>query len=84
MTSTEVSLLASGGLLVVGILTAVGAILGHLWKRVTDLEAARDALFKLREDDALVKRAQGDHIDVLEAHIWARKDPPPPPRPVGV
>lgn len=24
---------------------------------------------------------QGDHIDVLENHIWLGKPPPPPPRP---
>lgn len=24
---------------------------------------------------------QGDHIDVLENHIWLSKPPPPPPRP---
>lgn len=24
---------------------------------------------------------QGDHIDVLENHIWTGKPPPPPPRP---
>lgn len=29
-------------------------------------------------------RASSDHIDVLEAHIWAEKPPPPPPRPASI
>lgn len=33
---------------------------------------------------ALVIRAQGDHIDALEHHIWRQLPPPPPPRPSGV
>lgn len=45
--------------------------------RVAHLEAKA-------ETDARIKRAMGDHIDILEAHIWARKDPPPPPRPDGI
>ncbi len=40
-----------------------------------------DALMQRLEakDDGM--RARDDHIDVLEAWIWARKEPPPPPRP---
>ncbi|WP_291378855.1 hypothetical protein [Demequina sp.] len=57
-------------------------------QRIKDLED-RDAkwedrcnvLWAAREADALIKRAQGDHIDVLEDHIWHHKPPPPPPRP---
>lgn len=30
------------------------------------------------------RRAALDHIDVLEAHIWAGKEPPPPARPPGL
>jgi hypothetical protein len=40
-----------------------------------------DALtVRLEAKDAGV-RQRDDHIDVLEAWIWARKEPPPPPRP---
>jgi len=57
-------------------------------KRIKELED-RDAvwegrcnvLWAAREQDARIKRAQGDHIDVLEHHIWDRKPPPPPTRP---
>ncbi len=60
-------------------------------QRIKDLED-RDAMWETRcnilwvarEADALVKRAQGDHIDILEDHIWRRKPPPPPPRPHSV
>jgi len=60
-------------------------------RRIKDLEDRDaawekrcDTLWTAREGDALVKRAMGDHIDVLEAHIWRQDPPPPPPRPVGV
>lgn len=43
-----------------------------------------NALWNAREVDALTKRAMGDHIDVLEDHIWKQMPPPPPPRPPGV
>lgn len=79
-----VPLLATIVGLIGGILSSRVGVMGHLWGRIRDLEKDRDVLFERREADALVKRAQGDHIDVLEAHIWARKDPPPPPRPAGV
>lgn len=52
--------------------------------RIATLEARVDSLETKREADALLKRAAGDHIDVLEQHIWDRKPPPPPPRPPGV
>jgi len=29
-------------------------------------------------------RVSSDHIDMLEAHIWAQKPPPPPARPQGI
>jgi Flp pilus assembly protein TadB len=43
-----------------------------------------DVLWAAREADARIKREQGDHIDVLEHHIWQQIPPPPPPRPTGV
>lgn len=52
--------------------------------RIATLEARVDGLETKRERDALLKRRQGDHIDTLEAHIWAGKPPPPPARPEGV
>ena|SRR5699024_2659899 len=38
---------------------------------------------RLDEADARY-RASSDHIDVLEAHIWAGNPPPPPARPEGI
>lgn len=52
--------------------------------RIGTLESRTDALWAAREADALIKRAQGDHIDTLEDHIWKKLPPPPPPRPSGV
>lgn len=52
--------------------------------RVSDLETQVQGLWDSRKTDALVIRHQGDHIDVLEDHIWKRKPPPPPARPPGV
>ena len=46
-------------------------------KRIDELEA------RLEEKSRLI-RAQGDHIDVLEHHIWQGLGPPPPPRPAGI
>ena len=66
------------------VLVAVVGLLGHLLTRVTSLENSQRELWKLREADALTKRALGDHIDALEEHIRADKGPPPPPRPAGV
>lgn len=78
------TVIAGGAVVMAAALTLLGVILGHLVKRVADLEATHADLWTARESDALVKRAAGDHIDLLEAHIWARKDPPPPCRPKGV
>lgn len=84
MTPTETALLVVLGTIVVGYMAATGVLIGHLWGRLGTLEANRDELFRLREQDALTKRAQGDHIDTLEDHIRQELGPPPPPRPPGV
>lgn len=52
--------------------------------RIVALESRVDSLEAKREADALTKRRQGDHIDVLEHHIWSGYGPPPPKRPEGV
>lgn len=54
------------------------------WARIDALEERVEDLEGKRQADALTKRAMGDHIDVLEHHIWEQKPPPPPPRPPGV
>jgi hypothetical protein len=66
------------------LLAAFAAVLGHVWKRIADLESSQRELWRARESDAVTKRALGSHIDVLEDHIWQDKGPPPPPRPVGI
>lgn len=74
------------------ILGALGLLLGcwltwlasgtsQLRARIADLETKYSGLWDAREADAKTKRAQGDHIDVLEDHIWQRLPPPPPARP---
>jgi hypothetical protein len=65
------------------VLGVFSGMFGHLYKRLSDLEANQRDLWQLREGDAITKRALGDHIDVLEDHIWKRKPPPPPSRPPG-
>ena len=52
--------------------------------RIRELEARVDLLEQRRENDALVKRRMGDHIDLLELHIIRGEGPPPPPRPEGL
>lgn len=78
------AVISAMAVLIAAIIAAAIGLFGHLWKRITDLEQAHVQLWQLREQDALVKRAAGDHIDVLEDHIRAGKPPPPPPRPPGV
>lgn len=63
--------------------TQVGFI-DKLLTRVESLEKQVLSLWEAREKDASVKRAQGDHIDVLEQHIWQQLPPPPPSRPAGL
>lgn len=60
------------------------ARLAAAWSRIEQLERRVTELEDKRAVDALVKRAMGDHIDVLEAHINRGDGPPPPPRPPGV
>lgn len=60
------------------------ARLAAAWSRIEQLERRVTELEDKRAADALVKRAMGDHIDVLEAHIIRGDGPPPPPRPPGV
>lgn len=52
--------------------------------RIATLEARVDTLWEQREEDAITRRRMGDHIDVLESHIWNQLPPPPPPRPEGL
>jgi hypothetical protein len=78
------AVIAGGAVIMAAALTLAGVILGHLFKRMSDLEVAHAQLWAAREADALIKRAAGDHIDVLEHHIWEGLPPPPPCRPVGV
>ena len=58
--------------------------LAAAWERISALEERIGVLESKRDADALTKRAMGDHIDLLEHHIWQQKPPSPPPRPAGV
>lgn len=78
--TVAVSVMAAEGVL----LAALIALVGHLFKRMADLESANASTWNARETDAITKRKLGDHIDTLEDHIRADKGPPPPPRPVGI
>jgi outer membrane murein-binding lipoprotein Lpp len=60
------------------------SMVAPLLARITDLEKRVEQMWDKLEASALTKRAAGDHIDVLEQHIWQRKPPPPPVRPPGV
>lgn len=81
--------------IVVAIIAAMGVAMGawltwlasgasRLQARVEDLEAKYASMWEARERDAIVKRQLGDHLDLLEHHIWTGQPPPPPPRPAGV
>lgn len=52
--------------------------------RMRYLEDRVDRLETAREASAIAKRRLGDHVDLLEHHIWDRKPPPPPARPEGI
>jgi hypothetical protein len=65
-------------------IVAATALRDQLLRRVETLEAEVKVLWDKRRDDALLIRAQGDHIDLLEDFIRSGKPPPPPPRPEGV
>ena len=60
------------------------ALIDRLDGQVQSLIGRVEALEAQRRMDATIIRGQGDHIDALEAHIYARKPPPPPPRPAGL
>lgn len=53
-------------------------------RRGTEQLARIDELEARLEEKSRLIRAQGDHIDVLEHHIWRGYGPPPPPRPAGL
>lgn len=72
-------------------IVAAAVALGGSWfltrgdrGRIRDLEGQVERLWTSRRADALTLRRQGDHIDLLEDHIWQSKPPPPPTRPDGV
>ena len=66
------------------ILAAFGVLIGHLFDRIHKLEDKQLSYWEKIEADAIIKREQGDHIDVLEHHIWQGNPPPPPARPPGI
>lgn len=52
------------------------------WERLIRKMERRSARLEKRLDRMEEWNAeQGDHIDVLENHIWTGRPPPPPPRP---
>ncbi|NCT90264.1 hypothetical protein GXB85_04755 [Cellulomonas sp. APG4] len=59
-------------------------LIDRLERRLQNVEARLEAAENGNVAKALVIRAQGDHIDVLEHHIWQGFGPPPPRRPEGV
>lgn len=63
---------------------AIVAYAAQIQQRLEFTEQQQHQLWEARRADALVIRSQGDHIDVLEHHIWQGLGPPPPPRPAGV
>ncbi|WP_062516496.1 hypothetical protein [Demequina gelatinilytica] len=69
-------------------IVAAAIALGGSWfvtrgdrARIDALEKQVENLWEGRREDDRRIRARDDHIDVLEAHIWERKPPPPPARP---
>ena len=89
------ALIVTGAALVGSFLTFITARRGQkggdiqflvttLMKRVLDLENRVNDLEDKHRADAIIIRRQGDHIDSLEAHIWAGNPPPPPERPDGI
>lgn len=58
-------------------------LIAQLLERVKAMEDWKVGAEERAEGRVRVIRAQGDHIDVLEDHIWRRLPPPPPPRPEG-
>lgn len=58
------------------------SLIDRLMQRVDALEAQRDEDEENKRALRADLAAYGDHIDILEAHIWGGKPPPPPARPV--
>lgn len=53
----------------------------HVRSRLETAEQnIRDLRSRLDSKEA-AERVLSDHVDTLEAHIWAKAPPPPPPRP---
>ena len=78
------AVLAAAATVMAAILALVGVMVGQLYGRISTLEKEITELWDARRADAVVIRRLGDHIDVLEDHIWKRLPPPPPQRPDGI
>ncbi|GAB3192195.1 hypothetical protein [Nesterenkonia suensis] len=77
---TEPAFVAILGVLGV-ILTALVAMMGHLYKRVHDMQREIDMLVKARSTAWENRVLLDNHIDALEDHIRNDIGPPPPARP---
>ena len=64
--------------------TAQDRLIERLENRLVRVEDRLTAAEDGNLAKALIIRAQGDHIDVLEDWIWKQKQPPPPQRPPGL
>lgn len=64
--------------------TAQDRLIERLENRLERVEDRLSAAEDGNVAKALLLRAQGDHIDVLEDWIWKQKSPPPPQRPAGL
>lgn len=87
--------LAAIGVVLSAVLALLGVLIGHLWKRIRDLEADSRRLVSDLDDakrdlhNEIVsawstRQRMDNHINQLEYHIWQEKPPPPPPRPDGI
>lgn len=62
--------------------TVAMGMVNKLAEQVTVLDKKVTHLGLVDDWRAEVHRIDGDHHDVLEAHIWRQKPPPPPARPL--